>query len=329
MTKIFVIAGHGAGDPGACSDGYSEADLVRKLANRIKALGGNNVTLGDMNINYFANKGSALKNLNISKDTQIVELHMDSFTNKSARGASVRIKPGFTADKYDIALGKFLSGMFPGRSQAVWNQQLQNANIAASKGYPYRLLECGFITNDGDRNKFINEMDKLAKGILEAFDNQPGTAAPSQPSQPQQPSNPTSTSYRVKVTVDVLNIRKGPGTNYGTNGSIKDHGVYTITAESSGQGASKWGKLKSGAGWISLDFAKRVDGSSTPAAKPSTPATIKVGSKVRVTNPVDYNGTRLGVSGTYTVMEIKGDRVVIGRNGVVTAAIRKSNLALA
>ena len=71
-------------------------------------------------------------------------------------------------------------------------------------------------------------------------------------------SSSTATSYLVKVTTDVLNIRKGPGTNYGTNGAIRDKGTYTIVAESDGPGASKWGKLKSGAGWISLDYAKKV-----------------------------------------------------------------------
>lgn len=69
---------------------------------------------------------------------------------------------------------------------------------------------------------------------------------------------PSFSPYTVKVTADVLNIRKGAGTNYGTNGAIRDRGVYTIVAESSGTGASKWGKLKSGAGWISLDYAKKV-----------------------------------------------------------------------
>ena len=68
----------------------------------------------------------------------------------------------------------------------------------------------------------------------------------------------TATSYLVKVTTDVLNIRKGPGTNYGTNGAIRDKGTYTIVAESTGAGASMWGKLKSGAGWISLDYTKKV-----------------------------------------------------------------------
>lgn len=65
----------------------------------------------------------------------------------------------------------------------------------------------------------------------------------------------TVTPYLVRVTISDLYIRKGPGTNYGKNGFIKP-GVYTIVAESNGTGASKWGKLKSGAGWISLDYAK-------------------------------------------------------------------------
>lgn len=62
-----------------------------------------------------------------------------------------------------------------------------------------------------------------------------------------------SSSYLVKVATSALNIRKGPGTNYGTNGCIRDYGTYTIV-ETSGN----WGKLKSGAGWICLDYTKRV-----------------------------------------------------------------------
>lgn len=63
--------------------------------------------------------------------------------------------------------------------------------------------------------------------------------------------------YTVRVTATDLYIRKGAGTNYSANGFIRP-GVYTIVAESSGQGATKWGKLKSGAGWISLDYAKKL-----------------------------------------------------------------------
>jgi len=66
------------------------------------------------------------------------------------------------------------------------------------------------------------------------------------------------TAYKVKVTADCLRIRKGAGTNYAITGTITDHGVYIITAEKSGTGANKWGKLKSGAGWIALDYTKKV-----------------------------------------------------------------------
>lgn len=33
---------------------------------------------------------------------------------------------------------------------------------------------------------------------------------------------------------------------------------YTIVAEAAGPGATKWGKLKSGAGWISLDYVTKL-----------------------------------------------------------------------
>ena len=63
----------------------------------------------------------------------------------------------------------------------------------------------------------------------------------------------TFTPYMVKVTASALNYRKGPGTNYGINGVIRDQGTYTIVEEQNG-----WGRLKSGAGWISLAYTRRV-----------------------------------------------------------------------
>lgn len=71
-------------------------------------------------------------------------------------------------------------------------------------------------------------------------------------------TNTTSSSYTVKITANALYVRKGAGTTYGTNGIVRKNEVYTIVAESKGTGANKWGKLKSGAGWISLDFTKKV-----------------------------------------------------------------------
>ena len=61
-------------------------------------------------------------------------------------------------------------------------------------------------------------------------------------------------SYLARVTANVLNIRKGPGTNYDVVGTIQDRGTYTIVEEKNG-----FGRLKSGAGWISLDYVKKVE----------------------------------------------------------------------
>lgn len=102
--------------------------------------------------------------------------------------------------------------------------------------------------------KHGKSMDGFRADVAAAIGKSPGGSAPSMPS---TPASPSPASYLVKVTADVLNIRKGPGTNYGTNGAIKDKGTYTIVAESAGPGATKWGKLKSGAGWISLDHVTK------------------------------------------------------------------------
>ena len=64
--------------------------------------------------------------------------------------------------------------------------------------------------------------------------------------------------YLVRVSIPDLNIRKEPGTDKEKTGKYTGAGSFTIVEEADGKGASKWGKLKSGAGWISLDFCERV-----------------------------------------------------------------------
>lgn len=68
---------------------------------------------------------------------------------------------------------------------------------------------------------------------------------------------PSGLPYKVRVAIDDLNIRKGPGINFGRVKYIEE-GVYTIVEEAAGDGATLWGRLKSGAGWISLDYADKV-----------------------------------------------------------------------
>lgn len=59
--------------------------------------------------------------------------------------------------------------------------------------------------------------------------------------------------FLVKVNRDNLNIREGAGTNYNKKGYIP-RGTYTIVEVQN----KNWGKLKSGLGWICLDYVETV-----------------------------------------------------------------------
>lgn len=139
-------------------------------------------------------------------------------------------------------------------------------------------MQCEFLWNELNDSYYKKAMDvlKVAKSVREASDafllhfERPLNANETMKSKRAgygdgfykknaKGDKAVTLPYKVKVNDDTgLNIRKGPGTNYGINGVIRDNGIYTITQESVGKGAKKWGKLKSGAGWISLDFCIKL-----------------------------------------------------------------------
>ena len=83
------------------------------------------------------------------------------------------------------------------------------------------------------------------------------SSAPMEPA--KAPVASKFTPYLIRKNCrDALNIRKGPSTNYGILGQIKDTLRYTIVEERSGPGSHKgWGRLKAG-GWIALDWVKKA-----------------------------------------------------------------------
>ena len=168
MPKLFVIPGHGAGDPGAGGNGYDEAERVRALATKIKKYGGDNVMLADFSRNYYADNG--ISSLSLPSGTCIVELHMDSGPS-SAKGGHVIIQAGIGgADSYDRKLEALMKKYFPGRaSTIVERDDLANPARAAARGFNYRLVENGFISNAGDVSTFNSKMDEIAKGYCSAF----------------------------------------------------------------------------------------------------------------------------------------------------------------
>lgn len=64
--------------------------------------------------------------------------------------------------------------------------------------------------------------------------------------------------YKVRITATDLRIRQGPNTDATVVQKAIAPGVYTIVSEATGKGATLWGKLKSGLGWVSLDYCKKI-----------------------------------------------------------------------
>lgn len=212
MTKLYVIAGHGAGDPGACANGYEEAERVRALAARLKALGGDSVEVLDTSRNWYADRG--ISSLSIPDGQPLVELHADGVDDPGPHGGHVIIYAGYEPDDYDVALADFISSMFPGRiDKIVKRSDLANPRRAAARGINYRLLECCFVSNPDDITRFGVHLDDVARGILAAF----GITAAS-PTQTQNPPAESTTganasgfeSGAYRCNVDSLNVRDRP-----------------------------------------------------------------------------------------------------------------------
>ena len=84
--------------------------------------------------------------------------------------------------------------------------------------------------------------------------------AGTQAAAPQEtPQAAAGVPFKVRVEIDDLNIRTGAGTGYAKTGEYTGKGIFTITEVKEGKGSTAgWGKLKSGAGWISLDHCTRL-----------------------------------------------------------------------
>lgn len=65
------------------------------------------------------------------------------------------------------------------------------------------------------------------------------------------------TPFKVRVKIEDLNIRKGPGYKTYKSVGFCPVGTYTIVETKVAEGYT-WGRLKSGVGWIALEYAERL-----------------------------------------------------------------------
>lgn len=121
------------------------------------------------------------------------------------------------------------------------------------------LIETVFIDTVSDLNlvKTAAGQKKCGEAIAKAVASVRGvTKKTTSTTTNKAPVNTAKTSgfspYTVKVTSPALNIRSGPSIMNKIVGTIRDKGVYTIVDKK-----GSWGKLKSGAGWISLNYTKK------------------------------------------------------------------------
>lgn len=143
----------------------------------------------------------------------------------------------------------------------IWKRQGTSGDYygvlrgAASVDTPGILLEHSFHTNAAAANWLLQDanLKKMAQAeadTIAAYYHVKENASTG-PAASENKTAPKG-SYLVKITCDALNIRKGPGTGYAVVGCIRDRGVYTIIEEKDG-----WGRLKSGAGWICLNYTAK------------------------------------------------------------------------
>lgn len=270
MFRMLVMAGHGRNqdgswDPGAVGCGYQEADLARELRDLIKAAADQagvpcDVAPDRNHYSYFKNGGQ----YDFTPYTYVLEVHFnasataDSTGDGKMKGSMVYIDKSETGHSVEDAI---LNNLYSIGSRQAWDgvvvtqrqESYKNGLMVQSKvraqGVSHAVLETCFVTDQDDMDWYLVNKTKIAQAIIAGIQQGFGLNY-----------KKVITPYMVKVDVasipdHVLNIREQPTTKSPVAGKITETMSLTIVDEASGTGASKWGKLKSGAGWISLDYA--------------------------------------------------------------------------
>lgn len=119
---------------------------------------------------------------------------------------------------------------------------------------PHRSMALHGGTTASTKAYFIERMKhfaSLGKTVEEMMSKQTAPATRSAIAPKTAPGH-----FRVQVAITDLYLQKQPSVKGGNKGFIKP-GVYTITETRDADGYT-WGRLKSGAGWIALKYAKRL-----------------------------------------------------------------------
>ena len=128
-----------------------------------------------------------------------------------------------------------------------------NFTVLVKTSMPAMLVEVCFVDTAKDAEAYQRTTpEKIAAAI--AYGIVGGNKAPAT----KEASKPVATDgYIVRIKASVLNVRAGAGTNFPVVTTVKKGEAYTIVGWAM-NGSTKWGRLKSGAGWISLAYTEKV-----------------------------------------------------------------------
>ena len=259
MSKVFLGIGHGGTDSGATGNGFKEKDLNLTIGLACRdELERHGVTVKMSREKHEADPlKDEVKECNAFNPDLALDIH-----NNAGGGDGAEVyhysKGGKSKELAQnilnaiVALGQNSRGL----KTKIGNGGADYFGFIREIKAPSVIVECAFVDNATDI-QIINTAEKqrkmgvaVAQGVLKTL----GVAvkAQQQPAKPQ-PTAPAGTLY--KVTGQWCWVRKGPGTNYAKNGKVQRNEVYTIMEVKAGPGSAKgWGRLKSGAGWVALDF---------------------------------------------------------------------------
>lgn len=248
--RVFLGVGHGGSDPGAVKFVREEdVNLVMALAAK-EYLEARGVIVGISRIDDEDDSlTEEIKEANAFDPDLAVEIHNNAGGGDGwealiqTNGYAAKSKAAALAIEKEVkALGQQSRGL----KTRLNSSDTDYFGFLRKVKAPAIILEGFFVDNKRDTADFDTTAEQqemgcaYARGILAHLDI-------------DDSDQTTQYPITVKVTASVLNIRKGPGTSHAVVGTIEDHGVYTIMEESSG-----WGRLKSGAGWISMAYTKKM-----------------------------------------------------------------------
>ncbi len=173
--RVLLIAGHGAGDPGACSNYGTEAVEARRVLNELKALfGGYNVIVDvyPTNRNAYADIGAGCCQVNFANYDYVFEIHFNSAANPESTGVEIWVTPAEQGITVEQAIVNKVSAL--GYSnRGVKREDFRVIRTAKNKGTSAALIEICFISNQGDMNRynsnFTEVCNAMVEGIAEGF----------------------------------------------------------------------------------------------------------------------------------------------------------------